>query len=941
MDDFLVNYLFLGGPNSNINRLLSVLPILPALVASLTTPVVKTDMLTRFLAVAGVSLKSDFIAVEKVVGEDVGYLKYLLNCVNEIEALITREEGTPNDGTCESLQACEDLLLDATASLLVCSMRNGGSSSTRSWREVVKGLKSGGGTNSLLVKLVGMALQRAARSEETPWKLDLKEGMSRLCLLVEEKRLLKLNQGRLVNGDEVKLCLAIIEVMRVGREGMGWCQVVEGQGIGAVVGNNMENESLLKILQPCLRIALGYLRNIKSGESGVDEVVNATLQEIELSMHAALTGLAFAGARDVGLLVLANLRKATLCMEAASDPKTAQLYEDLVEIVVIDLAQRHEIEKLTVDNEREKQAVDVVEDIMMGGTGLSVDSEESGGELSPRDAMKISGGIETETSLGWANYAGLGEALRECGEVASQAGGKGNSSNGKLDKLRAYLDAFDEVELREVEGELLDLFVDEGGESFTEEGRGGEGGQLTEPHIAPGVIQKYVERGGAERERVAAVRNETMVQRRKQNAAMCSEWYKSVRAEMLGGGEDVELFERSVGDGGRDFYSRQVLFPVEQQFGRELPSYLDYGSGIGGGGSEMVEEGRKEGGNLAENNGEMLNSVEELGREIARKTSITIKNIASEEALIEGEEEEERQGERPSEIVDAYANTGQKEGTGGIDVQEYDGAGGGAAHVLNDGGLSCGGLGVVDHKFTDCLHVRAAGSRVVTVFMSHSHLVLEYRENLFDGEALALEEARARRLENSLTLGLDEQEAEEAEGDKYQPPYRTKALRYSISDFSQVYLRRYRLRDSGVEIFMGGGSGQELGSSSVFLDFGAGREGQSKRDHFCLVLMKRVRKGCYKQWPGMTLRRVLNDHNITAMWKEKKISNFDYIMHVNILAGRSLNDITQYPVFPWVLCNYISETIDLEDEGNYRDLTKPMGALNEERLRDFLERYNR
>jgi len=187
VDDYLVNYLFLGGPNSNINRLLSVLPILPALVVSMTTPEVKTDMLTKFLAVAGVSLKSDFIAVERVVGEDVGYLKYLLICVNEVEKLTKTTE--PEVG--EKLRACEDLLLDATASLLVCSMRNGGSSSTRSWREVVKGFKLGGGNNGLLVKLVGMALQRAARSEETPWKLDLKEGMSRLCLLVEEKRLLK------------------------------------------------------------------------------------------------------------------------------------------------------------------------------------------------------------------------------------------------------------------------------------------------------------------------------------------------------------------------------------------------------------------------------------------------------------------------------------------------------------------------------------------------------------------------------------------------------------------------------------------------------------------------------------------------------------------------------------------------------------------------------
>ena len=31
-----------------------------------------------------------------------------------------------------------------------------------------------------------------------------------------------------------------------------------------------------------------------------------------------------------------------------------------------------------------------------------------------------------------------------------------------------------------------------------------------------------------------------------------------------------------------------------------------------------------------------------------------------------------------------------------------------------------------------------------------------------------------------------------------------------------------------------------------------------------------------------------------------EISNFQYLMHLNTLAGRSYNDLTQYPVFPWV-----------------------------------------
>ena len=61
-------------------------------------------------------------------------------------------------------------------------------------------------------------------------------------------------------------------------------------------------------------------------------------------------------------------------------------------------------------------------------------------------------------------------------------------------------------------------------------------------------------------------------------------------------------------------------------------------------------------------------------------------------------------------------------------------------------------------------------------------------------------------------------------------------------------------------------------------------------------------------------------------------------MRVNMLAGRSFNDLTQYPVFPWVLSDYESETINLSDERVYRDLSKPVGALNENRLKQLLDR---
>lgn len=62
-------------------------------------------------------------------------------------------------------------------------------------------------------------------------------------------------------------------------------------------------------------------------------------------------------------------------------------------------------------------------------------------------------------------------------------------------------------------------------------------------------------------------------------------------------------------------------------------------------------------------------------------------------------------------------------------------------------------------------------------------------------------------------------------------------------------------------------------------------------------------------------------------------------LNISSLADRTCHDLTQYPVFPWVLSDYISPEIDLNDAKYYRDLTKPIGALNEDRLKQLVERY--
>ncbi|KAG5490044.1 hypothetical protein JKF63_00163 [Porcisia hertigi] len=64
----------------------------------------------------------------------------------------------------------------------------------------------------------------------------------------------------------------------------------------------------------------------------------------------------------------------------------------------------------------------------------------------------------------------------------------------------------------------------------------------------------------------------------------------------------------------------------------------------------------------------------------------------------------------------------------------------------------------------------------------------------------------------------------------------------------------------------------------------------------------------------------------TALWRNRLLSNFDYLLMLNLLAGRTLNDLTQYPVFPWILSDYTSETLDLTNPSIFRDLSMPMGA---------------
>ena len=151
--------------------------------------------------------------------------------------------------------------------------------------------------------------------------------------------------------------------------------------------------------------------------------------------------------------------------------------------------------------------------------------------------------------------------------------------------------------------------------------------------------------------------------------------------------------------------------------------------------------------------------------------------------------------------------------------------------------------------------------------------------------------------------------------------------RWQLSKMTECYGRRYLLQNCGIELFFSN-------SPELFFAFNSHKDSQ----RFFRYLKKQSLPALVTPL-SLSPSYIFQNSNWTELWKKRSISNFEYIMRLNIIAGRSYNDITQYPVFPWVLRDYESDILDLNDPNVYRDLSKPVGALNDERLKEILDRY--
>uniref|UniRef100_A0A8C6XE33 Neurobeachin-like protein 2 n=1 Tax=Naja naja TaxID=35670 RepID=A0A8C6XE33_NAJNA len=147
-----------------------------------------------------------------------------------------------------------------------------------------------------------------------------------------------------------------------------------------------------------------------------------------------------------------------------------------------------------------------------------------------------------------------------------------------------------------------------------------------------------------------------------------------------------------------------------------------------------------------------------------------------------------------------------------------------------------------------------------------------------------------------------------------------------LAQLRELHLRRYNLRRSALEFFF-------IDQANYFLNFKKMVRNKVYSTILSLQLPNQIYQG------SRSPQDLLKASGLTQKWVCREISNFEYLMQLNTIAGRTYNDLSQYPVFPWILQDYVSETLDLSNPAVFRDLSKPIGVANEKHAKDVKEKY--
>jgi hypothetical protein len=239
--------------------------------------------------------------------------------------------------------------------------------------------------------------------------------------------------------------------------------------------------------------------------------------------------------------------------------------------------------------------------------------------------------------------------------------------------------------------------------------------------------------------------------------------------------------------------------------------------------------------------------------------------------------------------------------------------------------------------------------KALLLWCRHAFYVVDGFEQT-DGDGLKGKIKRLKKETTSFQVNIRQRNSENAdlpektkgkekstqESSEEEITYQHRSQRIAFSDLYSVYRRRYQLQQNALEFY-------DVHRNGTLVAFSTNEE---REEVLSKVLSTPLPSSIFSSSvlggsTSINYKKFMNNlrAKITTQWVQGKITNFDFIMHMNSFAGRTYNDLTQYPVFPWVLADYESDELDLNDPKIYRDLSKPMGAQRESRAMQFKDRY--
>ncbi|KAL5110392.1 Neurobeachin-like protein 2 [Taenia crassiceps] len=148
----------------------------------------------------------------------------------------------------------------------------------------------------------------------------------------------------------------------------------------------------------------------------------------------------------------------------------------------------------------------------------------------------------------------------------------------------------------------------------------------------------------------------------------------------------------------------------------------------------------------------------------------------------------------------------------------------------------------------------------------------------------------------------------------------------NMTDIREVHLCRYNLRRSAIEIFL-------IDLQNYLFNFPA----NYRNKIYTCVMSHHMPQLIYRK--GRSPAEVFKFSRLMERWANREISNFEYLMRLNTLAGRTYNDLSQYPVLPWVLADYTSKQLNFDEPATFRDLSRPIGIANPDNITTVREKY--